>query len=120
MKIAPPEEDQGITFTAGKKPVQPRNGCSTARNPLGFMSSFDVLPEETLTDVAAEGVEETDTTHVNIESCAIDRELPWKRNPSNNDVVSDPHNTTTFETVALLQVPSIRGASPRNLTRKLF
>nr|XP_018666770.1 sodium/hydrogen exchanger 3-like isoform X2 [Ciona intestinalis] len=97
MKIAPPEEDQGITFTAGKKPVQPRNGCSTARNPLGFMSSFDVLPEETLTDVAAEGVEETDTTHVNIESCAIDRELPWKRNPSNNDVVSDPHNTTTYE-----------------------
>uniref|UniRef100_H2ZMG6 Uncharacterized protein n=1 Tax=Ciona savignyi TaxID=51511 RepID=H2ZMG6_CIOSA len=64
VKVTPPDEDQGITFTAGNK------------------KEVEVATEET----AVSDVKE--------ESVAIDRELPWKRSTTLQDVVSDPHNTS--------------------------
>nr|CAB3266346.1 sodium/hydrogen exchanger 3-like [Phallusia mammillata] len=81
-------EDPGITFTVGNNNAGLKNGRKLARNPLGFMSSFETLPEEISSDVASEP---TDVTHVD----GGGLELPWKSMNNNEAAVSDPHVTSS-------------------------
>ncbi|XP_076810674.1 sodium/hydrogen exchanger 3-like isoform X2 [Clavelina lepadiformis] len=83
------EPDEGITFSVPTKKMCSKNGWNFVRDPLGFLSSFETLPEEPASD---EEVEETGTTQVD-SSVALDRELPWKRSNETEQAVCDPHNT---------------------------